>query len=129
MIFPLFLFLAGFSMVCSFVSRTRRGEAKAGLARHVLVRSVELLALSLPFECVPAFNWHQLHVLGVLQRIAPCYLVGGLLIVGSQKGRSAFQVDAPAVTASMVLLLVGIWVAVRFVQVPGYGSWAVRSQQ
>lgn len=116
-------------MVCSFVSRTRRGEAKAGLARHVLVRSVELLALGLPFECVPAFNWHQLHVFGGIA--ADCALLsrGGLLIMGSQKGRSAFQVNAPAVTASMVLLLVGIWVAVRFVQVPGYGSWAVRSQQ
>ena len=123
MIFPLFLFLSGFSMVYSFASRFRRGEAMAQLARHVLLRSLELVALGLALNAFPALNWHMLHVFGVLQRIALCYFAGGLLVLGTQKRRAEFEINVPIIIAFSVLLLLLIWAVQRFVQTPEYGSW------
>jgi len=123
MIFPTFLLLSGFSMVYSFASRSRRGETRASLARHVLVRSLMLLGLGLILNAVPSFNWHTLHVFGVLQRIALCYLAGGLVVLGTGRRHLGFQVNVWAVVASMLLVLAGVWAAVRFVQAPGYGAW------
>lgn len=123
MIFPEFLFLAGFSMVYSFVSRSRRGETRGMLARHVLIRSLMLLGLGLILNAFPLFNWHTLHVFGVLQRIALCYLAGGLFVLLTGNRRAGFEVNTWAVVAFMLLVLAGVWAAVRFVQVPGYGAW------
>ncbi len=123
MIFPEFLLLSGFSMVYSFESRSRRGETRARLARHVLLRSLTLLGLGLILNALPSFDWHTLHVFGVLQRIALCYLAGGLLVVATSRRRPGFAVNVWAVVAAMLLLLAGVWAAVRFVHVPGYGAW------
>ena len=123
MIFPAFLLLSGFSMVYSFASRTKQGETRGKLARHVVVRSLPLLGLGLVLNAFPSFDWHTVHVFGVLQRIAVCYLAGGLLVLGSCRRRSGFEVNVWTVVGFMVLVLVGVWTAVRFVQVPGYGAW------
>ena len=123
MIFPAFLLLSGFSMVSSFASRSLRGETRGRLARHVLLRSAMLLGLGLLLNALPSFAWHTLHVFGVLQRIALCYLMGGLLVLVSGRRRSGFAVNVGAVLGVMLLVLAGVWVAVRFVQVPGYGAW------
>ena len=123
MIFPLFLLLSGFSMVYSFAARSRRGETRGALVRHVLVRSVILFGLGLVLNAVPSFDWHTVHVFGVLQRIALCYLAGGLLVLGTGKVRSGFEVNVWAVAGTLLLVLLGVWAAVRFVQVPGYGAW------
>jgi predicted acyltransferase len=123
MIFPMFLLLSGFSMVYSFAARIGRGETRVSLARHVLVRSLILLALGLILNAFPLFNWHMLHVFGVLQRIAFCYLAGGLLVLGTGGRRLGFRVNVWAVTGFILLVLVGVWAAVRFIHVPGYGGW------
>ena len=123
MIFPAFLLLSGFSMVYSFESRSRRGETRGSLARHVLLRSLTLLGLGLILNALPLFDWHTLHVFGVLQRIALCYLAGGLLVLATSRRRPGFAVNAWAVVGAMLLLLAAVWAAVRFVPVPGYGAW------
>ncbi len=123
MIFPVFLFLSGFSMVYSFASRAKRGETRSQLARHVGLRSFLLLALGLILNAFPSFDWHTLHVFGVLQRIALCSLAGGLLVLASGRRGPRFEVNVPAVVGCMLLVLVGVWAAVRFVRVPGYGAW------
>ena len=123
MIFPLFLFLSGFSMVYSFASRSGRGERRVRLAAHVLTRSTMLLVIGLLLNALPTFDWHTLHVFGVLQRIALCYLVGGFLVIATSKRKRGFDVNLWAVAGFMLLILVGVWAAVRFVQVPGFGAW------
>ena len=122
-IFPAFLLLSGFSMVYSFASRSRQGETRGRLARHVLLRSVLLLGLGLILNALPSFEWHTLHVFGVLQRIAFCYLAGGFLVLVTRPRRSGFTVNVWAVVGMMLLVLAGVWAAVRFVQMPGYKAW------
>lgn len=123
MIFPEFLFLAGLSMVCSFGSRAARGQTRVALLRRVLGRSAVLLLLGLVLNSLPTFDLGNLHVFGVLQRIALCYLVGGLAVIATSTDGRSRRVNRPAITAAMVLILVGIWAVVRYVPAPGYGTW------
>lgn len=127
MIFPAFLLLSGLSLVYSFAFRIQRGATRAHLMRHVLTRSLLLFALGLFLNVVPKFEWHTLHFFGVLQRIALCYLVGGFLVLGTGRRSAAtslrLRVNTWAIIVSALLILASVWAAVRFVQVPGYGSW------
>ena len=127
MIFPAFLLLSGFSLVYSFTSRIRRGATRMQLAHHVLTRSLALIILGLVLNAVPTFEWHTLHFFGVLQRIALCYLVGGLLVLGTARRNpvtnQGLQVNTWVVGLSALLILAGVWAAVRFIHVPSYGSW------
>jgi predicted acyltransferase len=125
MIFPMFLFLAGFSMTLSCVSRTLRGQSRLRLAWHVVIRSFLLMAMGLLLNAFPDFDWHTLHIPGVLQRIALCYLVGGLftLVTATVGAGRRFSVRAGAVALFAVCVLMGVWALIRFVPVPGYGAW------
>jgi predicted acyltransferase len=61
----------------------------------------------------PHFHWTRLRIYGVLTRIAICYLLAGLICLATQRVRTLL-----ALTAS---LLVGYWLLMRFVPVPGLG--------
>src|ERR1700735_1343205 len=81
MIFPSFLFLTGLSMTYSFAARSRRGQTRGQLALHIAERSVFLIVLGLFLNGFPIFDWHNLRILGILQRIGLCYLLVGLLYI------------------------------------------------
>ncbi len=113
LIFPFFLFIVGVSMMFSFAVRAERGATRGALARHVLRRSVIILAVGLFLAGFPYFHLSRIRIPGVLQRIAVCYLFAGLIVLFTgRRGR----------IAAIVLLLVGYWVLLTFVPVPGYGA-------
>lgn len=113
LVFPTFLFVVGISTVFSTASRLARGDSKQSLFLHTLRRAVILFLLGLLVNSFPHFHWHTLRFYGVLPRIAICYFVVATLYLISPKWRSK------AVLA--VVLLVGYWVIMRFISVPGYG--------
>jgi predicted acyltransferase len=113
LVFPTFLFLVGLSTVFSTASRLARGDSKQSLFLHTLRRAVILFLLGLLVNSFPHFHWHTLRFYGVLPRIAICYFVVATLYLISPKWRSK------AVLA--VVLLVGYWLIMRFISVPGYG--------
>ncbi|EKE01754.1 MAG: hypothetical protein ACD_21C00059G0003 [uncultured bacterium] len=59
------------------------------------------------------FSWATIRIPGVLQRIAVCYFIASLIVLYS---KVAWQI------AWTVLLLVGYWVLIKFVPVPGFGA-------
>ena len=61
----------------------------------------------------PFFEMSHLRILGVLQRIAVCYLIVGLFYLWDKRVWTKFAVLAAA--------LVGYWVLLRWVPVPGAG--------
>jgi predicted acyltransferase len=61
----------------------------------------------------PFFHWPYMRFYGVLQRIAVCYLVVGLFYIWDQR------VSTKVVT--LVVSLVGYWILLRWVPVPGAG--------
>ncbi len=123
LIFPFFLFIAGVSMTFSFAARLRRGATRGGLARHVVVRSLAILAIGLFLNVFPHFHFSTMRYPGVLPRIAVCYLFAGLLVVATARRADfeGFVANIPVVAGTLAVLLVGYWAAMRFIPVPGYG--------
>ena len=105
MIFPSFLFMSGWSMTLS---------ASARSPWNVVRRSALLCTLGLFLNAFPFFHLATLRIPGVLQRIALCYLVDGLLYLAVKR--------PPAIAATAVVLLAGYWALMLWVPVPGCGA-------
>ena len=116
LIFPFFLFIVGVSLVFSFESRLHRGDSRALLLRHTFRRAIIIFAigLALNYSLVLALPsvFPGLRIPGVLQRIGVCYFVAAVLFLYAQPRTRALVVAA---------LLVGYWILMRFVPVPGFG--------
>lgn len=124
LIFPFFLFIVGVSMTMSFASRVKRGASRGDLAKHVLTRSLIIFAIGLFLNGFPHFHMATIRYTGVLQRIAACYLIGGLIVVATARkaDQDGFETCIGFIAAVLCLLLVGYWALMRFVPVPGYGA-------
>jgi predicted acyltransferase len=111
LIFPLFIFVTGVSIVFSLTYLVER-EGKGAAYRRVLRRSFLLFALGLFYYGGMSRHWPDIRLLGVLQRIALCYLFASLLFLNFRwRG----------LIAAFVLLEGGYWVLMTFVPVPGVG--------
>ncbi len=109
LIFPLFVFLTGVSIVLSLPRLVEReGKAKAHL--RVLRRSLLLYLLGLIAYGGISEHWADIRLLGVLQRIALCYFFTSLMFL---------NFNLRGLIAAVVALLVGYWVLMTFVPVPG----------
>jgi len=120
LVFPTFLFLMGASMAFSLRARMARGDCWKTLSGHVIVRSLKIFALDIALVYLPRMRWHSLRIYGVLTRIALCYLLAGLLLLAlwRRRGRTAWVVGTVGTVAA---LLLGYWVLLRWVPVPGAG--------
>jgi predicted acyltransferase len=116
-VFPNFLFLVGASIVFSLQSRIARGESKRTLALHMFRRALTLFAIKMFLSAFPHFHLTHLRLYGVLTRIALCYLAAGLLCLAVWNTRYRAR-TLLVITAA---LLVGYWILMRFVPVPGLG--------
>lgn len=113
LVFPFFLFIVGVSMVFSFSSRLKRGESRSHLMLHAVRRAAVLFAIGVFLNGFPdGYHAATIRIEGVLQRIAVCYLLSAVLVLWS--GTRGQLIAAG-------LCLVGYWVLMRFVPVPGYG--------
>ena len=101
LIFPFFLFIVGVAIALARPTPSR-----------VLRRAAIIGALGLLLNALPYFDWANVRIPGVLQRIAVCYLVAALLFLFTRWRTQAI------VTA---LLLLGYWGALMLIPVPGHG--------
>lgn len=113
LIFPLFLFMAGTSMPFSFAKRSERGDSRAQLVRHVIVRGLVLVLLGMIYNGLLQFTWPDTRLPSVLGRIGLAYLFAGLIVIFFG-WRAQFL--------WFVGLLVGYWAALKFIPVPEYGA-------
>jgi predicted acyltransferase len=113
LVFPSFLFLIGASIIFSLQSRIAKGESRSALAGHIVRRAVILFVLGLFIAAFPHFHLTHLRLYGVLTRIALCYLSAGLICLATRK------ISHLAIIAAT--LLIGYWMLMRFVPVPGFG--------
>jgi predicted acyltransferase len=112
LIFPLFVFIVGVSLVFSLgktIAQEGRGAALRRLARRTLVLFILGVISYGGFDK----TFEDIRLLGVLQRIALCYFFAGLAYCF-------------LTTRGQVLLcaslLVGYWALLTFVPVPGVGA-------
>jgi predicted acyltransferase len=112
LIFPFFLFIVGVSLVFSFRSRLERGDSRRALVLHTVRRSAILFAIGLGLNGLAALQFATWRIPGVLQRIALVYCAAGLItLFASIRSRVAWIAG----------LLLGYWILMRYVPVPGYG--------
>ena len=108
LIFPLFVFIMGVSTVFSLTKILER-EGRAAAVRRILTRGFLLFALGLIYNGGLSHPWPDLRLMGVLNRIALCYMFGGL----------AFCFFKPrGLIAIAVALLLGYWALMALVPFP-----------
>ena len=107
LIFPLFVFLAGVSTVFSLtktIATVGRGEA----VKRVIRRGVILFIIGIFYSGGFSKGWPDMRLMGVLNRIAMAYLIGGLL----------FCFFKPKVLAAICAsILIGYWALMTFVPI------------
>ncbi len=113
LVFPTFLFLVGVSTVFSTQARMAQGASKQSIFLHTVRRAVILYLLGLVVNSFPFFHLHTMRFYGVLPRIAICYFVVATLYLISPGWKDKL--------ALVVAALIGYWLLMRFVPVPGYG--------
>ena len=119
LIFPCFLWIVGVSMTLSFARRAETSEQRRSIWNHVWIRSMILFALGLMLNAFPfglvsthSFSLETLRIPGVLQRIAVCYLVASAILL---------QTNWIDQVKWIVGLLIGYWVLLVWIPVPGHG--------
>ena len=111
-IFPLFIFITGASIVLSLPRLVaREGKTKAHL--RVLRRSLLLYVMGVVAYAEIGQHVADVRLLGVLQRIALCYLFTSLMFL---------SFNLRGLIAALVFLLIGYWALMTFIPVPGIGT-------
>jgi predicted acyltransferase len=110
LIFPLFLFLVGVVIPFSLDRVREGGGSKAAAYRRIARRTVLLFALGLLCNGLLQFDFANLRVAGVLQRIALCYGCAALVVLHA-------GVRGQVVVTAAILL--GYWSLLAFVPAPG----------
>lgn len=110
LIFPLFVFIAGVSIVFA-VPRHVEKFGRAGAVRRILVRGLILFLLGMLYNGGFSHAWPDVRIMGVLQRIALAYTASSLLFV---------YVSPRLIGAVFVALLVGYWALLTFVPVRNF---------
>jgi len=111
-ILPLFIFVTGVSIVLA-LPRLVESEGKKQTHLRVLRRALVLYVLGVIFYGGVGQHWSDIRFVGVLQRIAICYLFASLLFLNlSRRG----------LIVALVALLGGYWALMTFVPVPGIGA-------
>lgn len=111
-VFPTFLWIVGIAITLSFAKRLSAGVSRSLLVAQVFRRSVLLYAIGLFIYMFPGFNFGTMRLMGVLQRIAICYLASSLIYLS-------------AGIRAQIIWVIGLvsvyWVLMTLVPVPGYG--------
>ncbi|MFO0846756.1 MAG: DUF5009 domain-containing protein [Gemmataceae bacterium] len=110
LIFPLFLFLVGVVIPFSTARLSERGASPGQTHWRILRRTALLFALGLLCNGVLQFDWQNLRVAGVLQRIAVCYGCAALIALHT-------DVRGQAIVTAAILL--GYWALLALVPAPG----------
>lgn len=108
LIFPLFLFLVGAVLPFSLSKAAEQG--KGAVSRRIGRRVILLFALGLLCNGVLQFDWDNLRITGVLQRIALCYGIAAVIVMNS-------SVRTQILTC--VVILLGYWALLAGVAPPG----------
>ena len=112
LIFPLFVFMIGVAIPFS-LDRIVAKEGRAAAVRRVLRRGLLMYLLGLFYNGGIASGFAQVRLMGVLPRLAICYVGASLLYLYLK----------PRVWAAVgVGLLILYWALLTFVPVPGFGA-------
>ena len=113
LIFPFFLFIVGVSIALAYTKRVEDGVPRGDMYRKIVWRSVKIFAVGIFLSLFPFFNFAELRVAGVLQRISIVFLVCAFLFLSVRWKKQAL------IGASILVLY---WLAMVLIPTPGYGK-------
>jgi predicted acyltransferase len=100
-------------MAFSLNARSQPGRSRPQLLLHVFSRGLVLFALGVLLNGPGChFHFDSWRIFGVLQRIAICYVISALL---------GLWLDWRGQVAVIAACLIGYWILLRYVPVPGFG--------
>jgi predicted acyltransferase len=111
-VFPSFVWIAGVAITLALGKRLGAGDPPSKLLGSVFKRSVIIYVLGLLVYAFPNFSLSHQRLLGVLQRIAICYLAASIIYL---------YCGVRAQIIWIVSLFAVYWALMAFVDVPGYG--------
>ena len=118
LVFPFFLFIVGISITLALGKRVESGGINKDIYLKIFRRSLLIFALGLFLTIFPFYNFTKgewfdfstLRIMGVLQRIAVCYLVASLIFVRTNWKQQAI------IAGSLLLIY---WALMTLINVPG----------
>ena len=132
LVFPFFLFIVGITTHISLSGRRARGDSDAAIRRQILRRAGLIFLFGLLINGFPFFTWGTVagnpdpsfvdrivdllehwRIMGVLQRIGLAYGVAALI---------ATHTGLRAQIATIAALLLGYWLVMTVLPVPGTGG-------
>ena len=111
-VFPSFLWIAGVAITLALGRHLEAGEAPGKLLRIVFRRAVIIYVLGLLVYAFPHFSLSHQRLLGVLQRIAICYLAASIIYIYCGVRTQIIWI---------ISLFAVYWGLMAFIDVPGYG--------
>ncbi len=109
-IFPFFLFIVGVAIPLALGKRIEDGTITKDVYLKILRRTATIFLLGLFLAAFPFFDFSNLRIPGVLQRIAVCYLIASILFL---------HFDWKKLTIISVVLLFVYWALMTLIAVPG----------
>ena len=117
-VFPFFLFIVGISITLALGKRVETGAVNTEIHWKIVRRALIIFALGLFLATFPFYNFAKgelldvstVRIMGVLQRIAVCYLIAALLFLHTNWKQQAVVAG---------LLLLSYWALMTLISVPG----------
>lgn len=113
LVFPFFLFIVGVAIPLALGPRLDSGGSQRALYVKTFKRSVIIFALGLFLSGFPYFNFGEMRIPGVLQRIAVCYLFASIIFLRT-------KVKTQLLIA--IGLLLSYWLLMTQFAAPGFAA-------
>lgn len=111
LIFPFFLFIVGVAIPLALGPRLEQGGDTRSLYWKITKRGLIIFALGLFLAGFPYFQLGTIRIMGVLQRIALCYLCAALIFLKTDLRKQIIITG---------VLLVGYWLVMMLIPAPGF---------
>lgn len=120
LVFPFFLFIVGSAMAFSFRRRLDADKPSTSLYKKIVRRTFLLIFTGILLSLYPEFDFQEMRLPGVLQRIGLCYLFASMIVLHFKSRGQWIWILA---------LLFGYWAIMTHIPFPGQGSdpWATGS--
>ncbi|AWW28779.1 heparan-alpha-glucosaminide N-acetyltransferase [Echinicola strongylocentroti] len=112
-IFPFFLFIVGVSIALAYSKSLSNGLPKRDLYKKTLIRGVKIFVLGVVLGMIPQFDFADIRVAGVLQRISIVFVVCSFLFLQSGWRSQVFV---------MTFILIGYWLTMVLIPDPVTGE-------
>jgi len=112
-IYPFFLFIVGVSIAFAYTKRLQTGAPKEAMYKKIITRSIKIFVVGIFLNLIPHFDFSDMRIAGVLQRIAIVFMACAFLFLTTK-----WKTQAILGTC----ILVFYWLAMTLIPTPGVGT-------